>query len=167
MKINQPRRDETQELIVVALGPLANISLTVQLEPEFSKKCQTDCSSWWTIHSKRKELLQANFFSPGEHVVQQLDLMTDMLETQICGSHWKEQESSKKKKPIHFSHKFPHADPLALHLLENMFSLKPKDLPTAEKERHTFLLYIRCDPSGLYSKAIFTPMELKLQALFS
>ncbi|KAF3606750.1 hypothetical protein DY000_02048689 [Brassica cretica] len=89
MKINQPRRDKTQELIVVALGPLANISLTVQLEPEFSKKCQTDCSSWWTIHSKRKELLQANFFSPGEHVVQQLDLMTDMLETQICGSHWK------------------------------------------------------------------------------
>ncbi|KAF3585574.1 hypothetical protein F2Q69_00030059 [Brassica cretica] len=38
MKINKPRRDETQELIVVALGPLANIALlTVQLEPEFSK----------------------------------------------------------------------------------------------------------------------------------
>ncbi|KAL0802525.1 hypothetical protein Bca101_057701 [Brassica carinata] len=37
MKINQPRRDEKQELTVVALGHLAIIALTVQLEPEFSK----------------------------------------------------------------------------------------------------------------------------------
>ncbi|KAG2331104.1 hypothetical protein Bca52824_002284 [Brassica carinata] len=75
---------------------LANIALTVQLEPEFSKN------------------------------VGQIVLLSGPFTVN-------RKESSKKKKPIHFSHKFLHADPHALHLLENMLSLKPKDLPTADK----------------------------------
>ena len=43
----------------------------------------------------------------------------------------------RKKKPIPFSHKFPHADPLALRLLEKMLSFEPKDRPTSEEVLHT------------------------------
>lgn len=39
----------------------------------------------------------------------------------------------RKKKPVPFSHKFPHADPLALRLLERMLAFEPKDRPTAEE----------------------------------
>jgi len=39
----------------------------------------------------------------------------------------------RKKKPIPFSQKFPHADPLALRLLERMLAFEPKDRPTAEE----------------------------------
>lgn len=39
----------------------------------------------------------------------------------------------RKKKPVPFSHKFPHADPLALRLLERMLAFDPKDRPNAEE----------------------------------
>lgn len=38
----------------------------------------------------------------------------------------------RKKQPVPFSHKFPNADPLALHLLERLLAFDPKDRPTAE-----------------------------------
>ncbi|CAN7068929.1 unnamed protein product [Brassica oleracea var. botrytis] len=58
----------------------------------------------------------------------------------FCRSHWKVGNSKarrylrnmKKKKPIPFSHKFPRAEPLSLHLPE-MLSSKPNDLLTAER----------------------------------
>lgn len=48
--------------------------------------------------------------------------------------------SMRKKKPIPFSHKFPNADPLALRLLERMLAFEPKDRPTAEEVRFSFVL---------------------------
>lgn len=39
----------------------------------------------------------------------------------------------RKKQPIPFSQKFPHADPLALRLLERLLAFDPKDRPTAEE----------------------------------
>lgn len=39
----------------------------------------------------------------------------------------------RKKKPIPLSQKFPHADPLALQLLERMLAFEPKDRPSAEE----------------------------------
>lgn len=48
--------------------------------------------------------------------------------------------SMRKKKPIPFSHRFPNADPLALRLLERMLAFEPKDRPTAEEVRCSFVL---------------------------
>lgn len=39
----------------------------------------------------------------------------------------------RKKQPIPFVQKFPHADPLALRLLERLLAFDPKDRPTAEE----------------------------------
>lgn len=59
----------------------------------------------------------------------------------------------RKKKPVPFSHKFPHADPLALRLLEKMLAFDPKDRPTAEEVQiHYVYLFpkscIFCDSSS-------------------
>ena len=45
----------------------------------------------------------------------------------------------RKKKPVPFSQKFPHADPLALSLLEKMLAFEPKDRPSAEEVMRIFL----------------------------
>lgn len=39
----------------------------------------------------------------------------------------------RRKQPVPFSQKFPHADPLALRLLERLLAFDPKDRPTAEE----------------------------------
>ena len=39
----------------------------------------------------------------------------------------------RKKQPVPFSQKFPHADPLALRLLERLLAFDPKDRPSAEE----------------------------------
>jgi serine/threonine protein kinase len=41
--------------------------------------------------------------------------------------------SMRRKKPIPFTQKFPHADPFALNLLERMLAFDPKDRPSAEE----------------------------------
>lgn len=43
--------------------------------------------------------------------------------------------SMRKKQPVPFSRKFPHADPLAVRLLERLLAFDPKDRPTAEEVR--------------------------------
>jgi hypothetical protein len=67
--------------------------------------------------------------------------MTDMLGTpsaEAIGRVRNEKarrylSSMRKKKPVPFSHKFPHTDPLALRLLEKMLAFEPRDRPTAEE----------------------------------
>ncbi|CAD5332107.1 unnamed protein product [Arabidopsis thaliana] len=95
----------------------------------------------WSIGCIFAELLTGKPLFPGKNVVHQLDLMTDMLGTpsaEAIGRVRNEKarrylSSMRKKKPIPFSHKFPHTDPLALRLLEKMLSFEPKDRPTAEE----------------------------------
>ncbi|KAL0647494.1 hypothetical protein Bca4012_045785 [Brassica carinata] len=95
----------------------------------------------WSIGCIFAELLTGKPLFPGKNVVHQLDLMTDMLGTpsaEAIGRVRNEKarrylSSMRKKKPIPFTHKFPHADPLALRLLEKMLSFEPKDRPTAEE----------------------------------
>ncbi|XP_009131716.1 mitogen-activated protein kinase 16 isoform X2 [Brassica rapa] len=95
----------------------------------------------WSIGCIFAELLTGKPLFPGKNVVHQLDLMTDMLGTpsaEAIGRVRNEKarrylSSMRKKKPIPFSHKFPHADPLALRLLEKMLSFEPKDRPTSEE----------------------------------
>ncbi|WZY70647.1 hypothetical protein YC2023_002887 [Brassica napus] len=45
-----------------------------------TEQTESDSEEEWMM----KQLLQGNFFSLGEHVVQQLGLMTNMLETQYA-----------------------------------------------------------------------------------
>ncbi|KAL9441038.1 hypothetical protein AB3S75_019664 [Citrus x aurantiifolia] len=61
---------------------------------------------------------------------------------ELCGSFFSKIRNEKarrylgsmrKKQPVPFSHKFPNADPLALHLLERLLAFDPKDRPTAEE----------------------------------
>ncbi|XP_038705501.1 mitogen-activated protein kinase 15-like [Tripterygium wilfordii] len=95
----------------------------------------------WSIGCIFAELLTGKPLFPGKNVVHQLDLMTELLGApsseaiarvrnekarRYLSSLW-------KKKPIPFSQKFPHADPLALRLLEKMLAFEPKDRPTAEE----------------------------------
>lgn len=39
----------------------------------------------------------------------------------------------RRKQPVPFPQKFPHADPLALRLLERLLAFDPKDRPTADE----------------------------------
>ncbi|KAF3528023.1 hypothetical protein DY000_02037972, partial [Brassica cretica] len=83
-------------------------------------------------------LLQGNLFYPGEQVIHvyQLDLMTNMLgipsaeaieSVNVRNSKARRYLSSmRKKKPIPFSHKFLHANPLAFLLQENCCLLNPR-----------------------------------------
>uniref|UniRef100_A0A7C8ZJQ7 mitogen-activated protein kinase n=1 Tax=Opuntia streptacantha TaxID=393608 RepID=A0A7C8ZJQ7_OPUST len=95
----------------------------------------------WSIGCIFAELLTGKPLFPGKNVVHQLDLMTDLLGTpspeaiaRIRNEKARRYLSSmRKKKPIPFSQKFPHADPLALRLLERMLAFEPKDRPTAEE----------------------------------
>ncbi|CAI0466531.1 unnamed protein product [Linum tenue] len=95
----------------------------------------------WSIGCIFSELLTGKPLFPGKNVVHQLDLMTDLLGTPSSEAIARVRNekarrylsSMRKKKPIPFTHKFPHADPLALKLLEKMLAFEPKDRPTAEE----------------------------------
>ncbi|OMO85430.1 hypothetical protein COLO4_21628 [Corchorus olitorius] len=95
----------------------------------------------WSIGCIFAELLTGKPLFPGKNVVHQLDLMTELLGTPSAEAIARVRNekarrylsSMRKKKPIPFSQKFPHADPLALRLLERMLAFEPKDRPTAEE----------------------------------
>ncbi|CAA3025589.1 mitogen-activated kinase 15-like [Olea europaea subsp. europaea] len=95
----------------------------------------------WSIGCIFAEILTGKPLFPGKNVVHQLDLMTNLLGTpphEIIARIKNEKarrylSSMRKKKNIPFSQKFPHADPLALCLLERMLAFDPKDRPSAEE----------------------------------
>ncbi|KAI4369605.1 hypothetical protein MLD38_018030 [Melastoma candidum] len=95
----------------------------------------------WSIGCIFAELLTGKPLFPGKNVVHQLDLITDMLGSpsaeaiaRIRNEKARRYLSSmRKKRPVPLSHKFPHADPLALRLLERMLAFEPKDRPSAEE----------------------------------
>lgn len=95
----------------------------------------------WSIGCIFAEMLTGKPLFPGKNVVHQLDLMTDLLGTPSTESISRIRNekarrylgSMRKKQPVPFSHKFPNADPLALHLLERLLAFDPKDRPTAEE----------------------------------
>uniref|UniRef100_A0A2N9ILM4 mitogen-activated protein kinase n=1 Tax=Fagus sylvatica TaxID=28930 RepID=A0A2N9ILM4_FAGSY len=95
----------------------------------------------WSIGCIFAEMLTGKPLFPGKNVVHQLDLMTDLLGTPSAESIARIRNekarrylgSMRKKQPVPFTHKFPHADPLALRLLERLLAFDPKDRPTAEE----------------------------------
>ncbi|KAI5660275.1 hypothetical protein M9H77_29068 [Catharanthus roseus] len=95
----------------------------------------------WSIGCIFAEMLTGKPLFPGKNVVHQLDLMTDLLGTpppesiaRIRNEKARRYLSSmRRKQPVPFSQKFPHADPLALRLLERLLAFDPKDRPTAEE----------------------------------
>ncbi|WOK97277.1 mitogen-activated protein kinase 10 isoform X1 [Canna indica] len=95
----------------------------------------------WSIGCIFAELLTGKPIFPGKNVVHQLDLMTDLLGTPSLDtiSRVRNEKARKylsnmrKKQPVPFSQKFPHADPLALKLLERLLAFDPKDRPSAEE----------------------------------
>ncbi|XP_044477513.1 mitogen-activated protein kinase 9-like [Mangifera indica] len=103
----------------------------------FSK--YTPAIDMWSIGCIFAEMLSGKPLFPGKNVVHQLDLMTDLLGTPPAESISRIRNekarrylsSMRKKQPVPFSHKFPNADPLALHLLERLLAFDPKDRPTA------------------------------------
>ncbi|KAH0764863.1 hypothetical protein KY285_000734 [Solanum tuberosum] len=78
---------------------------------------------------------------PRKNVVHQLDLMTDLLGTPPPETIAKIRNEKarrylgnmRKKPPVPVAQKFPHADPLALCLLERLLAFDPKDRPSAEE----------------------------------
>ncbi|GMY23948.1 mitogen-activated protein kinase 9-like isoform X2 [Fagus crenata] len=105
----------------------------------FSK--YTPAIDTWSIGCIFAEMLTGKPLFPGKNVVHQLDLMTDLLGTPSAESIARIRNekarrylgSMRKKQPVPFTHKFPHADPLALRLLERLLAFDPKDRPTAEE----------------------------------
>eukprot|EP00245_Coleochaete_scutata_P016665 TRINITY_DN7870_c0_g1_i1.p1 TRINITY_DN7870_c0_g1~~TRINITY_DN7870_c0_g1_i1.p1 ORF type:complete len:537 (+),score=136.56 TRINITY_DN7870_c0_g1_i1:362-1972(+) len=95
----------------------------------------------WSIGCIFAEVLTGRPLFPGKNVVHQLELMTDLLGSPSAESVAKVRNekarrylSSMKKKPaIPFTQKFPHADPLAVRLLERMLAFDPSQRPTAEE----------------------------------
>uniref|UniRef100_A0A7N0V4B2 mitogen-activated protein kinase n=1 Tax=Kalanchoe fedtschenkoi TaxID=63787 RepID=A0A7N0V4B2_KALFE len=95
----------------------------------------------WSIGCIFAEMISGKPLFPGKNVVHQLDLMTDLLGTpppetiaRIRNEKAKRYLASmRKKQPVPFSQKFPHADPQALHLLERLLAFDPKDRPSAEE----------------------------------
>ncbi|KAK4375520.1 hypothetical protein RND71_006197 [Anisodus tanguticus] len=95
----------------------------------------------WSIGCIFAEMLTGKPLFPGKNVVHQLDLMTDLLGTpppetvaKIRNEKARRYLSNMRKKPpVPFAQKFPHADPFALHLLERMLAFDPKDRPSAEE----------------------------------
>uniref|UniRef100_A0A0D9XR57 mitogen-activated protein kinase n=1 Tax=Leersia perrieri TaxID=77586 RepID=A0A0D9XR57_9ORYZ len=78
----------------------------------------------WSIGCIFAELLTGKPLFPGKNVVHQLDIITDLLgtpSTEAISRIRNEKarrylSSTRRKKPIPFTQKFPNADPLALHL---------------------------------------------------
>ncbi|KAG9143868.1 hypothetical protein Leryth_011515 [Lithospermum erythrorhizon] len=105
----------------------------------FSK--YTPAIDMWSIGCIFAELLTGKPLFPGKNVVHQLDLMTDLLGTpppeaiaKIRNEKARRYLSSmRKKQPIPLTQKFPHADPLALKMLERLLAFDPKERPTAEE----------------------------------
>ncbi|GFS32345.1 MAP kinase 9 [Actinidia rufa] len=95
----------------------------------------------WSIGCIFAEMLSGKPLFPGKNVVHQLDLMTDLLGTpppesvaRIRNEKARRYLSSMRRKPqVPFTQKFPHADPLALRLLERLLAFDPKDRPSAEE----------------------------------
>ncbi|WMV38874.1 hypothetical protein MTR67_032259 [Solanum verrucosum] len=108
----------------------------------------------WSIGCLFAKMLTGKPLFPGKNVVHQLDLMTDLLEhlllkplqsyscfTKEILLNWQIRNEKarrylgnmRKKPPVPVAQKFPHADPLALRLLECMFAFDPKDRPSAEE----------------------------------
>lgn len=63
--------------------------------------------------------------------------------------------SMRKKLPLHFSQKFPNADPLAVRLLERMLAFDPRDRPTAEEVFCDFLFYCPSDVNNLAEMVLY------------
>ncbi|XP_047315977.1 mitogen-activated protein kinase 9-like [Impatiens glandulifera] len=95
----------------------------------------------WSMGCIFAEILSGKPLFPGKNVVHQLDLMTDLLGTPPPESIARIRNEKarrylnnmRKKQRVPFSQKFPHADPLALRLLERILAFDPKDRPTAEE----------------------------------
>ncbi|KAG6599886.1 Mitogen-activated protein kinase 12, partial [Cucurbita argyrosperma subsp. sororia] len=95
----------------------------------------------WSIGCIFAEMLAGKPLFPGNSVVHELDLITDLLGTPSaeCIAKIRNEKakrylnSMKKKHPIPLSRKFPNADPLALHLLERLLAFDPEDRPSAEE----------------------------------
>lgn len=105
----------------------------------FSK--YTPAIDTWSIGCIFAEMLTGKPLFPGKNVVHQLDLMTDLLGTPSAESTARIRNekarryllSMRRKQPVPFPQKFPHADPLALRLLERLLAFDPKDRPTADE----------------------------------
>ena len=63
--------------------------------------------------------------------------------------------SMRKKLPLHFSQKFPNADPLAVRLLERMLAFDPRDRPTAEEVFCDVLIYCLGDINNLAEMVLY------------
>jgi len=61
----------------------------------------------------------------------------------------------RKKLPLHFSQKFPNADPLAVRLLERMLAFDPRDRPTAEEVFCDVLFYCLGDINNLAEMVLY------------
>ncbi|KAG5585115.1 hypothetical protein H5410_045549 [Solanum commersonii] len=93
----------------------------------------------WSIGCIFAEMLTGKPLFPGKNVVHQLDLMTDLLGTPPPETIAKIRNEKarrylgnmRKKLLVPVAQKFPHADPLALRLLERMLAFDPKDRPSA------------------------------------
>ncbi|XP_015161282.1 mitogen-activated protein kinase 9-like isoform X1 [Solanum tuberosum] len=95
----------------------------------------------WSIGCLFAEMLTGKPLFPRKNVVHQLDLMTDLLGTPPPETIAKIRNKKarrylgnmRKKPPVPVAQKFPHADPLALRLLERMLAFDPIDRPSAEE----------------------------------
>ncbi|MCO5597311.1 hypothetical protein L7F22_051387 [Adiantum nelumboides] len=95
----------------------------------------------WSIGCIFAEILSGKPLFPGKNVVHQLELITDLLGTpppdviaRVRNEKARRYLITMQKKPtMHFSQKFPNADPLALRLLERLLAFDPKDRPSAEE----------------------------------
>ncbi|XP_061990192.1 mitogen-activated protein kinase 9 isoform X1 [Rosa rugosa] len=95
----------------------------------------------WSIGCIFAEMLTGKPLFPGKNVVHQLDLITDLLGTpsiesiaRIRNEKARRYLSNMKiKKPTPLSQKMPHADPLALRLLERLLAFDPRDRISAEE----------------------------------
>ncbi|KAI4313784.1 hypothetical protein L6164_026738 [Bauhinia variegata] len=113
----------------------------------------------WSIGCIFAEMLTGKPLFPGKNVVHQLDLITDLLGTPPVESIARiRNEKARRylytmgrKSPIPFSEKFPNADPMALHLLERLLALDPKQRPSAEEALadpyFDGLANLACEPS--------------------
>lgn len=105
----------------------------------FSK--YTTSIDMWSIGCIFAELLTGKPLFPGKNILHQLDLITDMLGTpspeaiaRIRNEKARRYLSSmRKKQPAQFQQKFPHADPMAIRLLQRLLAFDAKDRPTAEE----------------------------------
>ncbi|CAN4121684.1 unnamed protein product [Withania somnifera] len=101
----------------------------------------TPAVDMWSIGCIFAEMLTKTPLFPGDNVIHQLDLITDLLgspSTEVT-SRIKNVKartylsSMKKKAPVPLSQKFPDIGPLALRLLERLIAFDPEDRPSAEE----------------------------------